>query len=165
MVFAFVGPFVEGVAGVFDFRVLIFDGDALRVMAGGDGGEPVIARIGAEHAKFDFAVAHDVGVRREALRVTVEEIRDHALAILLHEIHDAELDAETVANGAGIVDVLLPRTVADDFVLVDPILHVGSDDGHALALEDEGGDGAVDAAGHGDENFSGADTGGDEDEG
>ena len=94
-------------------------------------------------------------ISRLHLRVTFEEIRDHALAILLHEIHDAELDAEAVANGAGIVDVLLPRTVTDDFVLVDPVFHVGSDDGHALALEDEGGDGAVDAAGHGDENFFG----------
>jgi hypothetical protein len=43
--------------------------------------------------------------------------------------------------------------VADDVVLVDPVFHVGADDVVALLFEQERGDGAVDAAGHGDEDL------------
>jgi hypothetical protein len=128
----------------------------LRIVAGGDRGETVLAGPGAEYAELDLAVAHDVGVGREAAGIAVEQVGDDPVAIVLHEIDHAELDAEMVADGAGVIDVLLPGTMADDVVLVDPVFHVRADDGHALPLEDEGGDRAVDAAGHGDEGFFGS---------
>jgi len=52
---------------------------------------------------------------------------------------------------SGVGDVLHPRAVADDVVLVDPVLHVGADNVVPLLLEQKGGDTAVDAAGQGDE--------------
>ena len=71
---------------------------------------------------------------------------DHALA---HQVHDAELDPELLAHGAGVRDILFPGAMTRDVFLVDPVLHVGALDGVALACEQQGGGGAVNAAGHG----------------
>ena len=76
-----------------------------------------------------------------------------ALAVITHEVDDVELDAEVVGDAAGIVDILLPRAVADHVVFVDPVFHVGAHEFVALLFEEQGCDGAVDAAGEGDEDF------------
>ena len=146
LVFVFVGTLDEGE------RTVVQRGAAC-VVAGGDGTEAVVAGPLEENPELDLAVAHDVGVGREAPPVSVEQIRDDAFAILLHQIDDAELDAEAVADSAGVLDVLHPRTMADDVVLVDPVLHVGAHEVVALLLEQQGGDGAVHSARHGDEDF------------
>src|SRR5439155_9222658 len=70
-----------------------------------------------------------------------------------HQIYHAKLDSEVRGRGTRILDVLLPRAMADDVIFVDPILHVGAGDVAALLFEQQSGDGAVDSAGHGDENF------------
>lgn len=146
LVFVFVGAFEENAfAGGSD--------RAARVVSGGDGGEAVIARPRAEHAELDLAVAHHVGIRREAAGVAVEEVVDDFCAIIAHQIYDVKLEADLLGDSARIDDVLLPRAVADDVFLVDPVLHVSADDVVALLLEQQGGDGAVDATGHGDEDF------------
>ena len=124
-------------------------------MAGGDGVEAVVAGPLEEHAELDLAVAHHVGIRREAAPVAVEQVVDDAGAVLVHEVDDAELDAEAFGGGAGVVDVLLPGAFADDVVLVDPVLHVRADELVAFALQEERGHGAVDSAGHGDEDAHG----------
>jgi hypothetical protein len=48
---------------------------------------------------------------------------------------------------------LLPWAFADDVVLIDPVLHVRADEVATLLFEHKGGDGAVDSAGHGDEDL------------
>lgn len=68
----------------------------------------------------------------------------------MHEVDDAEGDAERVGYGGGVFDVLLPGAVAEDLVFVYPVFHVGAFDGVALFFEEQGGYGGVDASGHGD---------------
>ena len=121
LVLVFVGSLDEGEAAAGERF-------AARIVAGGDGGEAVIPGPGAKHPELDLAVAHEVGIGRESAAVSVEQVGDHAFAVVLHEVDHAKLDAEPVAHGAGVVDVPLPRTMADDVVLVDPVLHVGADE-------------------------------------
>src|SRR5690349_4887961 len=64
-----------------------------------------------------------------------------------------KLDAQMLGGRTGVVDVALPGTVAEDVVLVDPVLHVRAHDVMPLLLQQQGGDGAVDSAGHRDEDF------------
>jgi len=125
---------------------------ALRVMPGGDGRKALGPGVGAEHAELHLAVAHHVGIRREAAPIAVEQVIHDQPAVIGHEVDHAKLDAEPVGDGAGVGDVLLPRAVADDLVLVDPVLHVRAHDVVTLLLEQQGGDGAVHSARHGDEN-------------
>jgi hypothetical protein len=61
-----------------------------------------------------------------------------------------KLDPDLAGDPPGVLDVLHPGAVPDDAVLVDPVLHVGAGHVEALPLQEEGGDRAVDAAGHGD---------------
>ena len=122
-------------------------------MAGGHGAEAVIFGPGAEYAELDLAITHHIWVGREAVLITVEQVGDNAFAVVLHEVDDAKFNSESVAHGAGVLDVLLPRAVADDVVLVDPVLHVGADEVVPLLFEQERGDGAVNSAGHGDEDI------------
>jgi hypothetical protein len=123
------------------------------VVPGGQRGETLGLGVGAEHAELHPAVAHHVGIGRLAALVAVEQVVHHEPAVVRHEVDDAKLDPESVADRAGVQDVLLPRAVAEDVVLVDPVLHVRADDRHARLLEQERGDGAVHAAGHRDEDF------------
>jgi len=134
----------------FGFRIAL---DPPRVVPRGHGLEAMLLRPISKHAELDFAIAHHIRIRRQAALVAGQQVVDDAVTVLLHQVHDAELDLELLADVAGIVDVLHPRAVADDFVLVDPILHVGPDDVVPLLLQAQCGDGAVDAAGHGDEQF------------
>ena len=129
-------------------------------MPGCERGKPLGLRPGAEHAELDLAVAHDVRVWREPAGIAVEQVGDDTLTILGHQVDHAELDPEPVADGARVHDVLLPRALADHVVLVDPVLHVRAHEFVALPLEQQGGDGAVDSAGHGDEDFFGGGHGG-----
>ena len=60
--------------------------------------------------------------------------------------HQLQQARAGLATGAGVLDVLLPRAVADDVLLVDPVLHV-----HAMHLvsgtnEDRSGHAAVHSA-------------------
>ena len=65
LVFVFIGALEER-------KRTIGQDDAAGVVASGDGGEAVIFGPGAEDAKFDLAVAHHVGVRREAVSVAFQ---------------------------------------------------------------------------------------------
>ena len=146
LVFVFIGAFEER-------KRAVGQGEATGVVAGGDGGEAVVFGPRAQDAKFDLAVAHHVGIGREAVGVAFQQVVHDAFAVIAHEVDDVELDAEVVGDAAGIVDILLPRAVTDDVVLVDPVFHVGAHEIVALLFEEQGGDGAVDAAGEGDEDF------------
>ncbi len=144
LVLVWVGSFDDGAGGVGGFFL------DLGVVAGGDFVEAVFERVVEEDAELDLAVAHDVGVGRDAGLVAGEQVVDDAGAVLVHEVDHAEGDAEGVGDGGGVFDVLLPGAVAEDFVFVDPVFHVGAFDGVALLFEEQGSDGGVDASGHGD---------------
>jgi hypothetical protein len=64
-----------------------------------------------------------------------------------------ELDPELLGDAPGVFDIFHPRAVPDDVVLVDPVFHVRAHDVAPLLLEQERGDGAVDSAGHRDEDL------------
>ena len=99
------------------------------VVPGGDAFEAVVARPVPQHAEFHLAIAHHIRIGRDAGLVAFEEVFHDLLAVFGHEIDDAKRDAELLGDSAGILDVLLPRAMADDVLLVDPILHV-----HAMHL-------------------------------
>ena len=144
LVFVGIGPFEELP------RAVGADG-ALGVVSGSDGVETVVAAPLGEDAELDVPVAHHIGIRREAALVAVEEVGDDAVAILFHKIDDPERHAEVLGHSPGIDDVLLPWAIADDIILIDPVLHVGRLDVFVGLLKQQGGDGAVDAARKGDE--------------
>src|SRR5689334_18048635 len=108
--------------------------------------KPLLLRPLPEDAELHLAIAHHVGVWSDALLIAFEEILHHLLTIFLHEVHHAELDAELIGHGSRILDVLLPRAMANDVFLIDPVLHVGPDHVMPLADEQGGGDTAVHAS-------------------
>ena len=122
-------------------------------MPRGHGGKTLGFGIGAEHPKLHLAVAHDVRIGREPASVAVEQVIHHEPAVVAHEVDNAKLDAELLRHRPRIFNVLDPRAIAGQTVLIDPVLHVGADHLAALLLEEERGDAAVDAARHGDEDF------------
>ena len=133
LVFVFIGALEER-------KLAIGQGEAAGVVPGGDGGEAVVFGPRAQDAKFDLAVAHHVGVGREAVSIAFQQVVHDALAVISHEIDDVELDTEVVGYAAGIIDILLPRAVADYIVFVDPVFHVGAHEFVALLFEEQSGD-------------------------
>ena len=130
------------------------------IVPGGDGLKAVLLRPVPEDTEFHLAVAHHIGIRRDAGLVAFKEVFHDLFAILRHEIDHSKRDAELLCHGLRIGDVLLPRAVADDVFLVDPVLHVHA--GHVMPCADELGRGhaAVHASGHGCENLHGLRIGG-----
>lgn len=126
------------------------DRDALGIVTSRKGREAFRFRVGAEDAEFNAAVAHHIGVWREPALIAVEEVIHNQPAVVVHEIDDAKFNAELIRHRAGISDILHPGAVADHVIFIDPVFHVRADYREALLLQEESGDAAVDAAGHGD---------------
>ena len=105
-------------------------------------------RIRAEGAELDLAVAQHVGVGRPARLVLGEEVREHALAVLLREIDGVIRHAELVAHPLYVLEVLLGGAGA---ALLLPVDHEQAHDVIALFFEQESGDGAVHPAAHADD--------------
>ena len=126
--------------------------DDARVVAGDElvGAEP----LGEVDHRRDphLAVADDAGVGRGAGRVAVEEAADDAAPELLLEVEGQVRHADRVGDGAGAEHGLRRAAgLGAVGVGIGPELEGDADHlGPALALE-QGGDGAVDAARHGDE--------------
>ena len=124
-----------------------------RVVAGGDRRKAVLLRPGQEQAELDLPVAEDVRIRGEAAGIAVEQALDDQLPVFPHQVDHLELDPDLLGDPPGVGDVLLPGAAADDVVLVDPVLHVRPRDVASLLLQEQRRDGAVDSAGHGDEDL------------
>jgi hypothetical protein len=126
-------------------------------MAGGDGVEAVRLSPLAKDPEFNVTIAHDIGIGGLALLVTLQQVGDDELTIVGHEIDDAKRNPEVIRDGVSVDDVLFPRTVTDDFVFVDPVLHVGRFDLLPRVSDQHRRDSAIDAAGKCDESsWSGA---------
>ncbi len=123
------------------------------VMPGGDALKPVAESPLEEDAEFHIAVAEHIGVGGNAIAVSVDEVIDDGAAVFPDKVDDLEGDAELVADGTGVFDILLGGAAAEDIGFIHPNLDVSSRDVVPLFLEQEGGDGAVHPAGHGDKNL------------
>ena len=98
-------------------------------------------------AELHSAVAHHVGVWRESAAVSVYEVFDNLLVVLLDEIDNFEIDPELFRHGLAVEDVLMPRAVSEnvDSLFVDPRFHIGGGHVFALLFEEGERDGTVNA--------------------
>ena len=150
LVLARVAAFAEDGAAV---CVTLDDG----VVAGGDEGCAEAACLAPEVAEFEFLVAHHARVGRAPGLVLGGEVIDDLRLEIGGLLDDVMRDAEGMGDAAGIRDgggaaAFILR--AGDAVL-RPDFHGHADDVVALLLEEMGGDGGIDAAGHADDDALG----------
>ncbi|MNV57734.1 hypothetical protein D3C71_1500790 [compost metagenome] len=122
---------------------------ATHVVTGGD-------QVGAEHhgvveerLELDLAVAQDVRVRRASGLVFGEEMLEHVVPVLGGEVGGVQLDANLVAHGLGVRQVVHGGAVFRSIVFF-PVLHEQAFHLITLLDQQEGGNGRVHAAGHAD---------------
>ena len=142
-----VGLVFVGVRAFDQGKTLIRQLLTLGIVAGCDGIKPVVAGVVEKDPKLNIAITHHVGVGGETSFIAVEKVGDDSVSVIFHEVDDAKRDSEMLGYGSGVDNVLCPRTVPDDFVFVDPILHVGGLDLDAGIAHQHRGDGAINAAG------------------
>jgi len=94
------------------------------VVTCGDGIEAVVEGVALEDAELHLAVAHDVGVWRDAFLVALDEVVDNLFAVFVDEVDDLVVDPEMGGYLAGILDVLLCRAVGQRHFLVHPGAYV-----------------------------------------
>ena len=127
------------------------------VVAGGDEGGAEAACLAPEVAEFKFLVAHHAGVGGAPGLVlggeVVDDLRLEIGGLLDDVMRDAEGmgDAAGVGDGGGAAAFILG---AGDAVL-GPDFHGHANDVVALLLEQMGGYGGIDAAGHADDDALG----------
>lgn len=122
---------------------------ATNIMAGSD-------QVGAEHhgvveerLELDFAVAEDVRVWGATGLVFGQEVLEHVVPVLGGEVGGVQLDANLVANGLGVRQVVHGGAVFRSIVFF-PVLHEQAFHLIALLDQQESGNGGVHAAGHAD---------------
>ena len=120
----------------------------LGVVAGRHALKTLFQRVVQQHAELDFTVAEHIRVRGGAGAVALQQVVDDAGAVLLDEIYHAQLNAQHAADGACVLDILLPRAFARDALLVDPVFHVSAHHLVSLLHEQGGGHCAVHPAAH-----------------
>ena len=121
---------------------------SLSVVTGRDALKTLFQCVVQQHAKLDFAVAEHVRVRRGTGAVALKQVVDDAGAVLFDEIHHAQLNAQHATDGACVLDILLPRALARDALLIDPVFHVSTHHLVSLLHEQGGGHCAVHPAAH-----------------
>lgn len=104
-------------------------------------------------SELHLAVAHHIRIGRHSLSVAFEQISHDPLPVIAHEIDHFKADAEFVRDPTCIFDILHPRAMTGDILLVDPVFHVGP--GHLMPLFGQQGrrHTAVHAAREADQNF------------
>ena len=102
----------------------------------------------------DFPVAEYVRIRRASLGIFVEHVVDHALAVLLAQVHEIEGDTDLAGDQFGDEPVFFPFAVAvQGGIGVVPVLHEHGKDIIALLLEQPGRYTGVHASGKSDANL------------
>ena len=97
-----------------------------------------------EEAEFHLEVAHHAGIRRHAFGVSVDEVAEDEFLVSLSDIDDLKGDADEISHGSRAFDLLL---------LPVKLVHGRTADFVARFQKELGGECAVDAAGHGDDDF------------
>jgi hypothetical protein len=115
------------------------------------------AVVGAEHQgvveerlELDFAVAEDVRVRRATGLVFGQEVLEHVVPVFSREVSGVQLDADLVAHGLGVGQVVHGGAVFRSVVFL-PVLHEQAFHLVTLLHQQEGGNGRIHAAGHADD--------------
>ena len=108
---------------------------------------PHLSRLCDERLKLDLAIAEHVGIGRPALGVFVQKLLEHAVVILVREIHAEIGYAQPVADAPHIIEVLIRGTIAA-LVRLMPIAHEQTDHVISLLFEERGGDRTVHASAH-----------------
>ena len=118
-------------------------------MAGGD-------QVGTEHygvveerLELDFAVAQDVRVRCTTGLVFGQEVFEHVVPVFGGKIGGVQLDANFVAHGLGVCQIIHGGAVIRSVVFL-PVLHEQAFHLVALLHEQNGGNGRINTAGHAD---------------
>ena len=122
-------------------------------MAGGEAIGAKLAREGDQVDELHPLVAQRAGHRRAPRGIFVGELVDHAGAEAAFIVEHIMGDAEPVADGLGIVDVLPGAAAARALHRLAMIVELERDADHlgAGARGERGDDAAVDAARHGDD--------------
>jgi len=99
----------EGVVGVVSgrhgIRTQVFEGELL------------------EAVKFDVLVTQQVGIRRPAFGVLLEQVGENTVPVFLDEVDLVEGDLQLLANPFGVLGIL-DAVARTGFLLVVPVLHV-----------------------------------------
>ena len=114
-------------------------------------------QVGTEHQgvikkgfELDLAVAQDVRIRRASGLVFGKEVLEHVVPVLGGEVGGVQFDADVVAHGLSVGQVIHGGAIFGAVVLV-PVLHKQAFDLIPLLKQEQGGNGGVDAAGHADD--------------
>ena len=119
----------------------------LRVMPGGNVVCPHLHGLIEKRLEFDFGVAKDVGVRGAACGILPQEVGKHPFFVLFGEVDGFQINADDVRGACGINEILAARTVFA-VVIVLPVFHKEAGDVVTLLLQKVGGNGAVHAPAH-----------------
>jgi hypothetical protein len=105
---------------------------------------PETGGVFSKYPELDFPVTQHIRVRRSTGLVRLEEVAEHALAIFPREVDVMQRNLELFADPASVLQIAGGGTVA---CIVFPVRHVQGMHVRALLLEQQGGNGGVDAAG------------------
>ena len=106
-----------------------------------------------KRAKFNFSVTQDIGVRRAARTVLLEEMLEYVIPVLGSKICTVKRDAQTVCHGLSVSEILFRGTVFCAVVLL-PVLHKEAFDSISLLEQQHSGHRRVHTAGHADNDGS-----------
>ena len=123
--------------------------DTAGVMAGRDEVEPQRVGPAQQLVELEVTVALDTRVRGQSGDVVGDVGLDNELLEVVTEVEHVVVDTQLLGDATGIVDVGDRATAR--VALAAPQLHRDADDIVPLGREEGGGNGAVDATGHGDE--------------
>lgn len=107
-------------------------------------------RVVEERLELDLAVTQDVRVRCAAGLVFGQEVLEHVVPVLGGEVGGVQLDADFVAEGLGIRQVVHGGAIFRSIVFF-PVLHEQAFHLITLLHEQNGGNGRIHAAGHTDD--------------
>ena len=133
----------------FDQLRLAISSVGLDVMAGRDELCAHLSGVVEKRAKFNFSVTQDIGVRRAARTVLLEEMLEYVIPVLCSKICTVKRDAQTVCHGLSVSEILFRGTVFCAVVLL-PVLHKEAFDSISLLEQQHSGHRRVHTAGHAD---------------
>jgi len=139
-----VGLVLGGVRGAQQVRPPADEGGA-GIVAGREPPRAEPLGVLEAHAELDLAIAGNVGIRRASGAQFLEEVREHAVAVLRREVHGVQRNAELVADLARVLQVGRSRAVT--VLVLVPVAHEQRVHVVTGVLEQRGRDGGIHAAG------------------